>query len=380
MNEAKVLLEIITNFIEQKEGGIVSEVDEEKLYQLAVNHRVSNFLVNWAKKKATSKKIKELVLADYHRQIIKDTNENIELEQILQCFEESGVKTLVAKGVTMKEVYPQSYMRQMCDTDLLVAPKDFKKAVAILKEIGYNTFHDTEHHLILKKEPFMIIELHRKLIFGQEIGYEYFNDIIWENAVPYQNYQHIFQMKREDAYIFCITHLIRHFKSSGIQIRDVLDVYLYHKRYKSILEKEAIRKKFCEWGIETFERNIREIAYQWFEAEVIEFDEVQKFILQGLSIQNQVNFEVGNKGSKRRYFRQLLFPEFNVMKEKYPILERAPFFLPATWLIRILRDIFSKGVTVKSRLDTVKLIQDTKQEEVDKIQKIYQKMGIIGKE
>ena len=65
MNEAKVLLEIITNFIEQKEGGIVSEVDEEKLYQLAVNHRVSNFLVNWAKKKATSKKIKELVLANY---------------------------------------------------------------------------------------------------------------------------------------------------------------------------------------------------------------------------------------------------------------------------------------------------------------------------
>ena len=54
MNEAKVLLEIIQCFIENRECIISQEVDEEKLYQLAVKHKMSNFLLEWSKKYVNS--------------------------------------------------------------------------------------------------------------------------------------------------------------------------------------------------------------------------------------------------------------------------------------------------------------------------------------
>jgi len=77
------------------------------------------------------------------------------------------------------------------------------------------------------------------------------------------------------------------------------------------------------------------------------------------------------------YLVRLLFPEFKIMKEKYPILKKAPILLPATWMVRIFKDIFSKETTVKNRLDTMKKIQEADLEEAKKIKEIYQKLGIM---
>lgn len=165
MNEMRALLEIIRSFMENREYRISGSLEEEKLYDLARKNKVSNFLVKWAKKDCQSEKIRNLILADYNAQIMRDTNQVIELERIFKCFEEEKVQTLVVKGVVMREVYPQGYMRKMNDVDLLVASGDYKKAVKLLKDLGYRDAKDTEHHLVFWKEPFMKLELHRKLIF-----------------------------------------------------------------------------------------------------------------------------------------------------------------------------------------------------------------------
>lgn len=187
-------------------------------------------------------------------------------------------------------------------------------------------------------------------------------------------------MTIENAYIFYITHLIRHFKSFGIQIRDILDIYLYYEKFKNEFDYEKLNSKLSEFGIEKFEQNIRNIAYKWFGSEEdFEFNEVEKFILNGSSLKNQVNFGVDDKKGKSKYMRQLLFPEYKIMKEKYPILKKTPILLPATWVVRLLKDICSKEITVKQRIDTIKLIQEAKDEDVEYIHKIYEKLGIIGK-
>jgi len=380
MNEAKVLLEIIKSFLENKECIIKEEIEEEKLYELAERHKMSNFLIVWAKKNCQSERVKEKILADYNMQIIKDTNENIEFEQILKAFEEAEIETVVVKGATMKEVYPQNYMRQMCDIDIMVHEKDFSKASKIMKTFGFDEFYDHEKHLVFQKKPFILVEMHRKLIPGADVSHEYFNNI-WSFCIPYLNYKNIYRMTIEDSYIFCIIHLIRHFKYAGIEIRDVLDVYLFYEKYKSVFDFDKINKKLEEFEAKEFEEKIRKIAYQWFgSSQIGDFDEVEKFILKGQSIQNQIHYAVGEKQGKSNYTMRLFFPELKIMREKYPILKKAPVLLPATWMIRIMKDIFSKETTMKERFATIKLIQGTNQEKVEDIQKIYQKLGIIRKE
>lgn len=381
MEEVKYLFEIVKCFLENRECDFNENIDEAKLYSLAKTHKLSNFLQKWALKYAKSSEVKKKVLVDYNRQIIKDTNENIELEKILNAFEEAGIKTLVVKGVIMKEVYPQDYMRQMCDIDIMIHGEDFKKASKIMKNFGYSEFYNHEKHLVFEKAPFIIVEMHRKLIPGADISCEYFNDEIWNLSVNYKNYKNIYRMDLTDSYIFCIIHLIRHFKYAGIHNRDILDIYLYYKKYKNEFDYEKLNKKLKEFEADIFEENIRKIAYKWFGGESInDFDDIERFILKGESINNQINFSISDKGGKSNYLLKLFFPSLKIMREKYPILRKFPIFLPFTWVIRLINDIFSKETTVKKRLGTIKLIQEANLNDAQDIKKIYQDLGVIRRE
>lgn len=380
MNEEKALLKVIKYFIKEQNFSSKMEIDEEKLYRLAKKHKVSNFLYEWSKNDCHSENVQKAICADYNGQIIRDTNENIELENILNHFENARIETLVVKGVTMKEVYPQTYMRQMCDIDLMIHDKDFKKATEIMKNLGYKEFYDHEKHLVFEKNSLILVEMHRKLITGADVSHEYFNNI-WPLCMPYKNYSYVYRMNLEDTYLFCIIHLIRHFKYAGIEIRDILDVYLFCEKYQKDFQLDKLNQKLEEFRVKEFEAKIREIAYRWFGKEEIEtFSEVEKFILKGASLINNVNYQIGEKQGKFKYMVQLFFPKFKIMKEKYPVLKKAPFLLPATWIARILKDISSKEAEVKDRIAMLKLIQNTNQADVAYIHKIYQELGIKGEE
>ncbi len=379
MEETKVLLKIIKNFMEDTKSPQTKEIEEKKLYKIAKAHKVENFLKTWAETNCQSETIKKLVLASYHTQIIKDTNENIELEQILEQLEKANIETLVVKGITMKQVYPKDYMRQMCDIDILVHPKDFKKTSKILENLGFNKFFDYERHLVFEKKPFILVELHRRLFSGEEADAKYFNSI-WHESIAYKNYHNIKRMDQEDTYLFCIMHILHHFQSTGIKIRDILDVYCIYEKYKNSFNFEKLNKKLEEFNIKSFEKNIKKIAYQWFgEEEILEFDEVEKFILKGETIENQINYKVGENQGKAKYLLQMFFPKLKQMQERYPILKKLPILLPIMWIIRIIKKAFSKSNTMKEKIEKIKLIQKAKQEDIKQIQEIYKKLGIIKK-
>lgn len=375
--EAKSLLEIIKSFLSETEGTVATDIDEKKLYQLAKANSVSNFLQKWAQKYCKSQAIKEKIDQDYSAQIVKDTNQEIEVEKLFYALEQHNIKTLVVKGVLMKDIYPQNYMRQMCDIDILVNSDDFKKATKMIENMGFHKLYNQEKHLIFTKPPFMMIELHRKLILKKDVvGYEYFKDV-WPLCIQYKKYQNIYQLDRNHAYVFCILHLLTHFKFTGIKIKDVLDVYLYNETYKEDLNHEKLNEIFQDLGITDFAKNIKEISYKWFgEQSLDEFDEVEEFILKGTSSNNRVNYSIGKNNGKIKFLRELLFPNREVMQEKYPSLKKNPLLLPIMWITRIGKDVFSKGIPLKNRIHTLKLIKQANHEEIEKVKSIYHKLGI----
>lgn len=377
MKEAKSLLEIVKCFLLEKDCVVNRDIDEEKLYHLAKVNNVSNFLENWAQKYGKLEKIKNQIEQDYITQIVKDTNQNIEIEKILNAFEENHIKTLIVKGAVIKDIYPQNYMRQMCDIDILVEPNNFKKAAKIMKDMGYQKYYNYEKHLIFTKSPFVVVELHRKLVLKKEvIAFDYFNNI-WPFCIKYKDYENIYQLDVDNAYIFCIYHLLIHFKITGITIKDILDVYLYHETYQDVLNYDALNKVFQDLDILDFAENIKHIAYKWFGTDKIDdFDEVENFILQGRSLNNKVNYAIEKNNGKLNFLVQLLFPNMEIMQEKFPVLERFPLLLPVMWITRIVKDVTSKGTSLKTRFHTIKLIKEANTEDIQNIKDIYQKLGI----
>lgn len=377
MKEAKSLLKIVKCFLLEKDCTLDYDIEEKKLYQLAKVNQLSNFLENWAQKNSKSEAIRNQIAQDYSAQIVKDTNQTIEIEKILNAFEENHIKTLIVKGAVIKDIYPQNYMRQMCDIDILVEPDNFKKAAKIMKDMGYQKYYNYEKHLIFTKDPFIIVELHRKLILKKEIiGFDYFKDV-WPLSVKYKNYENIYQLDTNHAYVFCILHLLTHFKFTGIKAKDILDVYLYLETYKDTLNYDLLDKIFKDFGIQDFAENIKNIAYKWFGTNKIDdFDEIESFILKGSNLMNRVNYSIGENDGKFKFLLQLLFPKMEIMQEKFPVLKKFPLLLPAMWITRIGKDVFSKEDSLKTRFTTIKLIQEADKQEIQNIKDIYQKFGI----
>ena len=162
MDEALILLQIIKDYIRDEKCYINKKVDENKLFQIANIHNVSNFLQSWANEYAT-KEIKDKIDMDFNKQILKDINQSIEFENLLNRLEESDIKTLVFKGFLTKSLYPQEYMRKMCDIDILVEKQNLKKTSQIIKELGFERFNNYEKHLSFVKNILVIIQLHRDI-------------------------------------------------------------------------------------------------------------------------------------------------------------------------------------------------------------------------
>ena len=64
------------------------------------------------------------------------------------------------------------------------------------------------------------------------------------------------------------------------------------------------------------------------------------------------------------------------MKEKFPILRKFPPLLPFMWITRIVKDIGSEGLPLKTRLNTIKLIKEANPSDIQKIKDIYDKLGV----
>lgn len=378
MEEILVLLQIIRNYIKNENIPINDKVDETKLYKVANLHSVSHFLQSWANDNAT-KELKDKVNMDFNGQILKDTNQGIEFENLLNKLEEENVKTLVFKGFLTKSLYPQSYMRKMCDIDILVEKQNIKKAGNIIKKQGFEELDDREKHKCFVKQILIIIELHREMLNQGDIGYKYFKNIL-EKAVNYKDYKNIYQMDLEDNYIFSIVHLIEHFKLFGINIRDVLDVYLFNEKNQDLMNYEKLDKVFEELGIKEFEKQIREIAYKWFDGNQIikkeEFSEVEKYIISGPSYNKGVIYSsIENKNDKNVVFR-LFFPTLHVMQNQYHILGKAPFLLPFMWIYRLIKGMFEKSITWKERFRKIDVAKNTNKGEIEEVKEIYRKLGI----
>src|SRR5690606_2843525 len=61
-----------------------------------------------------------------------------ELRKVHTALIEAGVNAVVIKGASIKMHYEREELRPMADFDLLVHPLDFKKALYLIKGLGYS--------------------------------------------------------------------------------------------------------------------------------------------------------------------------------------------------------------------------------------------------
>ena len=165
------------------------------------------------------------------------------LNELYEAFEKQQIGYCILKGESLSHVYHQPSLRISSDTDIYIRKKDQKTVIDILKRLDYQILplQPNCHHWIAEHPVAGSVEIHVRL-------YNEFVEEVWFNnkALLQENYRNVKTSEGRwiptlgmtDQLIFITLHFIKHSIGHGIGIRQLMDILLYMKHYKEVIDWE----------------------------------------------------------------------------------------------------------------------------------------------
>lgn len=292
--------------------------------------------------------------------------QNAEADSLLRCLESHGIAYLPLKGLCNRGLYPKPEMRMMGDADILIRTEQYDTIRPLMTELGYEEGVVSDHEFVWKK-PTLYVELHRRLIPSYNRDYyAYFGDG-WSLAKPVSGGSPRHMMAPEDELIYLFTHFAKHYRDSGIGIRHPVDIWVFEQHHPE-LNRAYLQKELKKLQLWEFYRNTSRMLEVWFTGK--DGDEITDFMTNviftsgqyGRLETNMVSAALKDTKSQKSLLRirvgkilRSVFPPCAVLRDAYPILEKAPVLLPFVWFYHLIRRL----------TDRKKMVNYTKRISVD---------------
>ncbi len=305
-----------------------------------------------------------------------------ELKEMEKRFEEQGIACQPMKGARMKFFYPSPEMREMSDIDILIRHDCMDKAAEELQAMGYELSQAIKHHDIYIKKPHMVVEAHRAM-YDKTVDYsqyEYFSNL--SKAVLREGCSYIYDFTTEDFYLYMMAHMAKHFYKMGCGIRNLVDIYVYRKKFGDSMDQKYLDVELEKLGLSAFTKHMEKLTRVWMGEETGSefyhqlFDYMVDSGIYGKDengIWNKFCEEDMNKkeASRSQLRKWYLFPPLDYMSKYYTWLEKHPYLLPWAWIVRGVGGIFKKKGTQKRQM-----ISGIEQEQIKIYQNIYHEMQL----
>ena len=314
---------------------------------------------------------------------LKSAVVSAETEYLNGAFDKNEIPYMLLKGSVIRELYPHPDMRTSCDVDYLINPDDTDKVENLMTESGFSFTNRNKGVDTYNKPPFVCIEIHRELMSGHE-EFDCLHHL-WENAVDLENTTFGKKMSHNDFYVYTIVHIAKHITYGGSGIRPLMDMYLYLKNYRDILNWNYIYSVLATVGLETLGRELDVLQNFWFcdgeKSDVT--DSLSEYVIssgifgtiKNSEAQREVYRRSGAEISKRPSFLKTAFLSYKNMTLRYPSL-KTPILLPVYWVIRIVDVLLHKREKIAPLMGTA---TKAKEAEIEKTEKLFTRLGIINK-
>ncbi|MBQ8133616.1 MAG: nucleotidyltransferase family protein [Clostridia bacterium] len=180
--------------------------DWSELIKLCKIHKITA-LVNIAVSKADDDVILPEIKQSFNKEYLKAVRVNIlfdaESGRIFRLFKENHICNLPLKGCVLKDYYPETFLRQMGDIDVLILPQDSIKVKELMTESGYEckTYGISRHDEYFKK-PFYTYEIHRNLFHeSNDVRVSYYHNI-FDRLIKKSADSYEYRFSKEDLYIY----------------------------------------------------------------------------------------------------------------------------------------------------------------------------------
>ncbi len=306
---------------------------------------------------AKAKAVKKLALYD------------IERKTVLSAYEQNKIWYLPLKGSVLKTLYPKNIMREMTDVDILCDSSRMDDVLKIMEAHGYSCKKfGQDNHDVYDKPPVMEFEIHRQLFDKrkQPLIAGYFAEIK-SRLTQTEGTSYGYSMTREDFYIYILCHLYKHYRLGGTGLRSLLDIYLYNKRYGSLLDRGYLETELKKLKLNGFEEEISLLAYKVFTLSQLNSSEKKELIFfiksggngskENLLIKYLENDD--SKSNKRKYIIGRIFPDDASLREYNPFVYRHKALYPAFIVYRSAKGLITHPKKLLGEYRKIKSFKST---------------------
>ena len=375
-----IIMEYLAELIRAQINGTVpapvpDEVSVEQLIEIACKHQmVYPILGAVIKLPLLEEQLSDIRLL-MHQSMIKTLQQVYEVKELQNAFEQAGVKHQMLKGSIMKSIYTNPQMREMGDIDCMIYDETLEKAEYVATQLGYQKKKDIAHHAVFVKDSSLVLEMHwdlyEKTVDKEQ--YDYYKQ--WKHARLVQGKEYEYEFSKEDFYVYLISHMAKHFYEEGCGIRNLLDIYVYQKKYETEMDYVYIAEELKKCGLTDFEKHARKLSFLWMEQKESNsfYNNMFLYMLDcGVygdtknGIWGQLAKQESDKNNAKLSF---LFPTYEYMKEDYKWLEHKGYLLPVAWIIRGV-----KGMTNKEARKRFNVLDD--RQVVNQYKEIYRELHL----
>ncbi len=342
----------------------------KELYNLATAQEVQVFLYEATKNLKLPELVQKNFYSVYNRAVRKEAIMHLEVSNYFEKLSAENIAYLPVKGWKLKHLYSKPYLRTMTDVDLIVRADGFERARQVAGECGFELDTEGENHHVFVKKPVTELEVHHQLFSKKSPLHQWGREVVEKTDG--------FSMSDEDAYVYLIAHMAKHFSRDGAGMRNIVDCYLFNKKYSfDNNQQEYIYSTLKSLGLDVFEQRISGLAKVWFDGESYdsESEQLTEYIMDGGLYGKTGNGGAlkvaGDSSSKLGWFMKELFPDFDHLKLSLKYKKMYKILTPVYWVIRIVRGLFHKG-SVSAR--TTVMAKD--EVELNKSKQILDYMGL----
>ncbi len=397
---------------------ITRPVNVPEVIQLAHRQSVSPIVFSALKNAHTAGEISlepevlQSVSQSMYMMVVAHTQRQKAVYELIGELERAGIACCILKGEVLAQNYASPALRISSDTDILIDPAHEQAVSRFLKSKGFKCRNRgiNSHHLEYHDERTGLLEFHVSLYD------EIYEDIWFENqAMREEAYRTV---ETEDGYlyktlgftngaIFIAMHLIKHFLTCGVGVKQLMDMLRYNACYIHEIDWAYFDDFLKRLNFDYFYDvcvSIGEVYLQFDAGELHRIsgavtdmrlleavlDDMEKGGVYGKDDIFRNSFsrvytrlklsDSVKKESLRKWWRNAtlvnIFPSAEVLGKKYPYVSKSRLLYPFAWLHRSFHFVFSLANRTK-HIKTYTIEGNDQSDSVQKRIALVKQLGML---
>ena len=385
--EGRFLVNTVGGILRQDDLRVMySRVNWEKMFREADYHKIANiiYLASLGNGDKIPERWRERFFERYQKALgFGDVCREAQ-QEVLMMMEMMNLPCFVISSCAIRELYPVPEMAACGLLKLLVDEKSYVLAKGYMVDLGYETdYYYKGYGEHMKNAAGFDMEIYYKLPLRTRL-YDKNMKLMLETAPFWGRYKYVRGFSLENQFVYMLASAAYAYVTDALLIRNVLDLYVFHRMWKEKMNIESIEKRMEGFRVDELGKKILHIAYMWFGSkgekasdglpeDIKVYDILENRILsrgvlnnetdqQALKLERLVQREINReqfrekraafteKWRKRRKntgrMLRWVFPEYKYMCVIYPILEDFSILLPICWIWRGIRQL--KGLIISN--------------------------------